>query len=203
MKKAIYELGPTGFSFELYIAELFKKQGYHVQIGQIVKGRCVKHEVDVSAEKADKHFMVECKFHQTGGIFCNVKIPLYVQARFKDIELEWQQQEGHGNKFHQGWVVTNTRFSLDAIQYGNCVGLYLLGWNFPHNDSLNKLIDSLRLYPITCLHSITATEKQQLLKKKIILCKEICNNKQLLLNIGITQNRIGIIMREATLLCDR
>lgn len=203
LKKAIFELGPTGLPFELFIAEMLKKQGYQVQVGQILKGRCVQHEVDVLAEKFEKHFMVECKFHQTGGIFCTVKIPLHVQARFKDIELEWQKQEGHESKFHQGWVVTNTRFSSDAIQYGICTGLNLAGWNYPQNGSLNKLIDSLSLYPITCLHSLTAAEKQQLLNVQIILCKDICNNERLLLSTGIAQNRIGVIMKEAKLLCDQ
>ena len=126
LKDAIFELGPAGFAFEHFISEILKHEGYTITLGTIVQGHCVTHEIDVIAIKEEQHFMVECKFHHNKGIFCNVKIPLYIQARFKDVEQQWLQLEGHQTKFHQAWVVTNTRFTKDAIRYGACVGLYLL-----------------------------------------------------------------------------
>ena len=203
LKSAIMELGPSGFPFEMYVAAVLQQQGYKTQTGVLVKGKCVMHEVDVIAEKGEYHCMIECKYHNHPGTVCDVKIPLYIHSRFKDVEASWVQLPGHEIKLHQGWVVTNTRFSSDAIQYGICTGLNLAGWNYPQNGSLNKLIDSLSLYPITCLHSLTAAEKQQLLNVQIILCKDICNNERLLLSTGIAQNRIGVIMKEAKLLCDQ
>lgn len=145
--------------------------------------------------------MVECKYHNHRGTICDVKVPLYIQARFKDVEQEWKNLPGHGTKFHQGWVVTNTRFSDDAIQYGTCAGLNLIGWNFPHQAGLKDQIDTLGLYPITCLTTLTKSEKQQLLKKKIVLCKEICRDTKHLSNIGISSSRIESIREEGHQLC--
>lgn len=201
LKEAIMELGPSGFPFEKYISEILKHQGFKTTVGEIVQGNCVSHEIDIIAEKDEKHFMIECKYHNTRGIICNVKIPLYIQARFKDIEVKWKNTPGHSEKFHQGWVVTNTRFSDDAIQYGTCIGLHLIGWDFPKYDSLKEQIDRSGLYPITCLTSLTAIEKQKLLDKNIVLSIEIFNNPTLLLSNGINQTRADIILKEVQTLC--
>jgi hypothetical protein len=201
LKKGLMELGPSGFPFEKFIAELLRYQGYNVKVGEIVKGKCVNHEIDVIAERDQQYFMVECKYHNLPGTICNVKIPLYVQARFKDVEFSWKAISGHEQKFHQGWLVTNTSFTRDAIQYGTCAGLHLLGWNFPKTNSLRDLIDELGLYPITCLMSLTKPEKQILLNKRIVLCQEVSTDEHVLLNAGIKPNRISIIMAEASRLC--
>ena len=202
LKRAIMELGPSGFPFEKYIAEILKTQGYRVKVGEIVRGQCVNHEIDVIAEKGEQHFMIECKYHNQPGTVCDVKIPLYIQARFKDVEAAWVKIPGHGTKFHQGWVVTNTRFTIDALQYGNCAGLNLLGWDYPHGNSLRNQIDKLKLYPITCLTTLTQAEKQTLLDKRIVLCKELCEDDRLLLDCGIIPSRIKSIMKEALELCE-
>lgn len=201
LKRAIMELGPSGYPFEKFVAAILHQQGYRIEVGQIVQGKCVKHEIDVIAEMDHHHFMIECKYHNQPGIFCDVKIPLYIQARFKDVEAEWKKLPGHANKFHQGWVVTNTKFSPDAIQYGNCAGLKLLGWDYPVKGSLKDLIDSLHLYPVTCLTSLTRLEKQQLLNRKIVLCKEVCDNKKHLEDIGLNSIRIKKIIEEGSQLC--
>ena len=145
--------------------------------------------------------MIECKYHNQPGIFCDVKNPLYIQARFKDVEAQWLQLPGHGTKFHLGWLVTNTKFSRDAIQYGTCVGLYLLGWDYPYKKGLKDQIDSLGLYPITCLTSITRYEKQKLLSSKIVLCREILGNEKLLSSIGLNQARTIRVLEEVEQLC--
>ena len=197
LKQAIMELGPSGYPFEKFIGEILRYQGYNIKVGEIVKGKCVNHEIDVIAEKEHHHFMIECKYHNLQGTFSDVKIPLYIQARFKDVEAAWIQLPGHRTKFHQGWVVTNTRFSSDAIQYGNCAGLKLLGWDYPQKESLKDLIDKLGLYPITCLTTLTKMEKQRLLDRKIVLCKEIVDNEKYLIQADVNPTRIKLVMEEA------
>lgn len=201
LKQAIMELGPSGFPFEKYVAEILKYQGYRVKVGEIVKGHCVNHEIDVIAEKGNQYFMIECKFHNLPGTNCDVKIPLYIQARFKDVEQQWKSIPGHGTKSHQAWVVTNTKFTGDAIQYGLCVGLHLLGWDFPHGNSLREQIDASGLYPLTTLTTLTLNEKQLLLDKKIVLCKEICSNPGLLSIAQIPAQRKKAIVNEVNFLC--
>lgn len=201
LKNAIMELGPSGFPFERYFAAILHSMGYRVQTGVILQGACVKHEVDVIAEKENYHEMVECKFHQQQGTFCNVKIPLYIHARFKDVEAGFSKSSLKNNTLHQGWLVTNTRFTTDAIQYGTCAGLKLIGWNYPKNNSLNNLIDKTGLYPITALTSLTKKEKQTLLSNNIVLCKEILNNPDLLKLAAIVLTKHEAILQEAKELC--
>ncbi|WP_242928452.1 ATPase [Pontibacter vulgaris] len=202
LKAAIMELGPSGFPFERYIGAILKHQGFDVQVGQIILGHCVSHEIDVIALMGDRHFMIECKFHNRPGFRCDVKIPLYIQSRFLDIEKQWLLIPGHGTKFHQGWVVTNTRFTSDAIQYGTCAGLHLVGWNYPPKHSLNEMIDAAGLYPITCLTSLTKAEKDKLLESDIVLCQELCDNEKLLHKLGISPERIPTILKEGYELCN-
>jgi Restriction endonuclease len=203
LKNAIMVLGPSGYPFERFIGELLKYQGFNVEVSKIVAGKCVNHEVDVIAEKDSHHFMIECKYHNQPGTVSDVKIPLYIQSRFLDVAEQWKRLPGHEQKFHQGWVVTNTRFTLDAIQYGNCAGLKLLGWDYPAKGSLKDLIDSFRLYPITTLTSLTLTEKKALLEMNILLCHELQGNQAALSQIGIKAQRIKTILDECLNLCQR
>lgn len=201
LKRGIMELGPSGYPFEKFISEILKYKGYTVSVGEIVKGKCVNHEIDVIAEQDHHHFMIECKYHNHPGTITDVKIPLYVQARFKDVEAAWVMLAGHASKFHQGWIVTNTRFTRDAIQYGTCAGLFLLGWDFPKKGSLKELIDNSGLYPLTCLTTLTKTEKAGLLGRGIVLCKDIVENENYLADVITKPNRMKSIVEEARQLC--
>lgn len=202
LKQAIMELGPSGFPFEMFVAELLKYKGYQTKVGVIVQGHCVKHEIDVIAEKDEHHFMIECKFHNHQGYASDVKIPLYIQSRFLDVEKQWKQLDGHAEKFHQGWVVTNTRFSDDAAQYGRCMNMNLVGWDYPKHNGLKDWIDGSGLHPVTSLTSLTQKEKQQLLDKKIVLCKTMHHNNALLQSIGVKPPRLQKVMDECAALCE-
>jgi hypothetical protein len=197
LRSAIMELGPSGFPFEKFIGEVLVCQGFHVEVGVVVKGHCVNHEVDVIAGKGNNIYLVECKFHNHYAAINNVKIPLYIQARFEDIKAAWKKLPAHVGKLHQGWVVSNTRFSSDAIQYAECMGLKLIGWNYPRKGNLQDLIESEGLYPLTCLTTLTKFEKQQLLDLKIVLCHELVQHPNYLEKIGVKSNRLKLVKDEA------
>jgi hypothetical protein len=202
LKKAIMELGPSGFPFEKFAGAILKNEGFDTKVGVIVQGQCVQHEVDVVAIKENKQYMVECKYHSDQGRFCNVKIPLYIQSRFLDVKEKWEKQKGHETVFHQGWVFTNTRFTTDAIQYGKCVGLMLLSWDYPYDNSLKQRIDKAGLHPLTALTTLTKAEKRKLLDKDIVLCKEVYENSYLLEEIGIDKLRQKKILDDSLELCN-
>ncbi len=201
LKQAIMELGPSGYPFEKYIAEILRYQGYDTKVGEVVQGHCVQHEIDVIAKIGNKQLMIECKYHNQPGIFCDVKIPLYIHSRFKDVEAEWIKNSLNKDLVYEGWVVTNTRFSNDAVQYGTCSKLTLIGWDYPLKGGLKDQIDILGLYPITCLTSLTKIEKRALLDKKIVLCQELIKNDKLLSLAEIKSSRIDIVLQEAHQLC--
>ena len=113
--------------------------GYEVKVGQVVQGQCVRHEVDVVAHNNHQQFMVECKYYNSQGKYCNVKVPLYIHSRFNDIRQMWKSTPGLENLSFHGWVVTNTRFTKDALDYGRCVGLRLVGWDYPRKEALKDM----------------------------------------------------------------
>lgn len=203
LKQAIMELGPSGFPFEKFVAELFKAQGYQVKTGQIMPGICVKHEIDVIAEKEGEHLLIECKFHNNSGYYSNVKVPLYIHSRFSDIHKRLEKIPENNLINFSGWVVTNTKFTGDAIQYGVCIGLHLLGWDFPREKNLRDLIDEQRLYPITSLLSLSKHEKNLLLDKDIVLCKSLMENEKMLKNIGLTNTtKVQQVLTECYKICN-
>lgn len=202
LKKAIMEFGPTGYPFEKYVGKILEYEGFKTDVGVVMQGHCVTHEVDVTALKTKEHYLIECKFHSDQGRICNVKIPLYIQSRFKDLEIHWLKQKDHSLKFHKGWVYTNTRFSSDAIQFGECAGLGLVSWDYPEKNSLKSKIDSSRLYPITALPSLSKQEKQKILNKGIVLCREVCDNPKLLDDLGMASSKKKNILKEANELCN-
>jgi hypothetical protein len=203
LKQAIMELGPSGYPFEKFVAEILKRKGYSVEVGVHVMGKCVQHEVDVIARSDHHQFMIECKYHNHRGIICDVKIPLYIHSRFNDVLAAWLRTADKEKIFYQGWVVTNTKFSKDAVSYANCSGLKLLGWDYPQEESLSKMIDDAGLYPITCLTLLTRAEKQFLLEKKIVLCSELCDRPQLLKDVGISDVKAMKVLEEVRTLCGK
>lgn len=201
LKKALMELGPTGFPFEKLVGKLMEHEGFATQVGVIVQGNCVQHEIDVIAQKENNHYMIECKYHSDQGRFCNVKIPLYIHSRFLDVEKQWERLKGHEAKLHKGGVYTNTRFTTDAIQYGKCVGLLMTSWDYPYGNGLKDRIDKSGLHPLTALTTLTKNEKAKLLDKGIVLCKELHENPTILDQIGISKTRQKNILDDSNVLC--
>ncbi|CAH8282348.1 ATP cone domain-containing protein [Mariniflexile fucanivorans] len=202
LKKAIYELGPTGFPFERFVSAVLQYSGYKTEVGKTLQGQCVTHEIDVLAHKDHQTIVVECKFHSDEGLNCNVKIPLYINSRYNDVKAHWNANPKNGSKLAEGWVVTNTRFTQDAIQYGKCVNLYLLSWDYPKNDGLKDRIDRLGLYPITVSTLLTNREKQFLLSRDIVLCRELIGDGFYLDHLGVSEIRKEKILNEIKMLCD-
>lgn len=197
LKNAILELGPSGFPFERYVSHLMEEEAYTTTVSVIVAGRCVNHEVDVIAENEKELIYQECKFHNKSTYTCNVKVPLYIHSRYQDItnkQLDLKQQSDKKISF---WIVTNTKFTGDAITYANCAGLQLLSWNYPPNEGIRERIDRSGMHPITCLTTMTKKEKHALLNNNVILCRHIMNDSAPLVKIGINPGRVSRIMGEA------
>lgn len=201
LKRAIMEIGPSGHPFEKLVGEFLKMKGFTAKVGETVQGVCVSHEIDVVAQKGDRHIMVECKFHNQPDTKSDVKVALYVQARFEDIQKQWQKQPDHGRKFHEVWLVTNTKLTSDAIQYASCAGIKAIGWSYPPNGSLQNLIESTGLHPLTCLTTLSSVHKRMLLDRGLVLCKEISENKIFLRELGLDESKMKQVEQEIDNLC--
>lgn len=196
LKRAIMDLGPSGFPFEDFVAEIFRKKGFVAETGKIVRGFCVEHEVDVVAWNDDKLIMVEAKFHNELGIKSDLKIALYVKARFDDLR-KVTFRYGKERQLDEGWLVTNTKFTSTAIEYGSCQGgLRMIGWNYPPVGNLHDMILESKLHPLTCLVSLNGREKKELLDKGVVLCKSILENPDLLIPLGFNTAKSQKVLEE-------
>jgi len=201
LKQGILDLGPSGFPFERFIGRILAHDGYTVQVGVTVQGHCVAHEVDVVADKDSQHYVVECKYHNTPGRICDVKVPLYIQARFLDVAEQWRTHPGNGTRHLQGWLVTNTRFTSDALQYGQCAGLRMVSWDHPAKGSLRDRIDRSGLYPLTCLGSLTKAEKERLLQRGLVLVRDVLEHPEALHDALVRPPRFAAVLADAEALC--
>ncbi len=196
LKKALLEFGPTGYPFEKFVGKLFEADGYKVETGVYVQGLCVQHEVDVVAQKGNKKFMVECKFHGDTRKKSDVKVALYIHSRFLDVSAKWKVDENNPEMVYKGMVVTNTRFSVDAMQFGKCAGMKVVSWDYPKGNSLKDWIDRAAYHPITSLASLKKKEKQFLLEKGIVLCRQLKEDFGVLKSLNLSNIRLKRIKRE-------
>lgn len=180
LRRAVMDLGPSGFPFEDFIAEILKTKGFQCVTRQTVLGKCVPHEVDVVAYNENKLVMVEAKFHNELGTKSDLKVALYVKARFDDLKENVFDYGGANRHITDCWLITNTKFSSTAIHYGVCVNLTMIGWNYPEKGNLQDMIEEEELHPITCLASLSQVDKKTLLGQRIVLCSDIKKNPKLL-----------------------
>lgn len=201
LKKSIMQLGPSGFPFEKYVAELFRFQGFESKNNLILKGKCVKHEVDILAEKGDQTFVIECKFHNRQGLKSDVKVAMYFKSRADDIRQGIEHSKEYKEKKILACLATNTRFSEDAIKYSKCENILLLSWDYPIHGSLKDRIELSGLYPITCLNSLRKSEIDSLLERGVVMAKDLLENESLLEPLRISKYRYTNILSEVGELC--
>lgn len=197
MKRAIAELGPEGFPFEKFIAEIFKAEGYEAVTDQTVQGHCVEHEVDVVAWKGNDLVMIEAKFHNEPGLKSDIKVALYVKARWDDLKGREYEYGGKMRPLTTFQLFTNTKFTDHAIRYAACSGLQLVGWNYPAKGNLEDLVMEVGLQPLTCLTTLSQAEKKVLLGAGIILCKQLISERSKLAEYGIDKSKIDDVIAEA------
>ena len=196
LKRAVQDLGPSGFAFEDFVAEILKEQGFKTKTDQTVKGFCVEHEIDVVAWNEKELIMIEAKFHNEQGTKSDLKVILYVKARFDDLLKVTFNYDGE-RKIDEAWLVTNTKFTSTAIEYGSCQGgIKMVGWNYPPIGNLHDMIIESKLHPLTCLVSLNGHEKKVLLDKGVVLCKTLVENPDLLEVTGLKDDEREKVLEE-------
>lgn len=193
LKKGIMDLGPTGYPFEDFVADVLKTEGYATNVRQILKGKCINHEVDIVAQKNNIKSMIECKFHNSNGNHTQVHVSLYTKARFDDLK--------DIHNFNDCWLVTNTAITPDALSYAMCNYIKVISWDYPEKESLRDLIEQSKLHPLTILTTLSPNHKQQLMMRHLVLCKDIISNPQVLVELNIPQSHIQKVIEESKFAC--
>ena len=196
LKRSLFELGPTGFPFEKYVAEIFKTQGFKTLTGQMVMGNCVPHEVDLVAWNDNKLIMGEVKYHNDPASKTDLKVALYVSARYEDIKQNIFDYSGMPQKVSEWYLITNTKFTDTAITYSVCNGVKLLSWTFPEEGNLHDLIEDTKSHPITCLTALDSGQKKMLIDRNVILCRDLHKNTDLMKELGFSSETIFSVLEE-------
>lgn len=197
LRQAIMELGPEGFLFEKYMEAILKEYGYAIKRGRMVKGKCVSHEIDLMAKKGSTSFIVELKYHNKRGMRSDVKVVMYLYARFLDIH------SGHGKESsHKPWLMTNTKFTKSAIAYAECMGVKMMGWRYPQTESLEQLIEEKGLYPVTVLPAVNRFVRDTLVEHGVFFAKDlsVLSSKEVQRKFGIRSDIAKKLVEQANTL---
>jgi hypothetical protein len=197
LKRAVLDLGPSGFPFESFIEQLFIAEGFETKVDVMVRGACVEHEVDVVVKKNGETTYAEAKFHNAAGFKTDLKTVLYVQARVEDIA----SQHTEDNNTVKGLVVTNTKFTSHALQYARCKGLELLGWDYPQGNNLHERLERAKIYPVTALTTLGKREKMALLSQRLVLCSALPQETRALAEAGVKGKKADAVLEEVSALC--
>ncbi len=202
LRRALFSLGPSGFPFEKFLARLFELQGYTTKTGTIIQGKCAPHEIDVAAYKEDHTFVAEAKFHARPGIKSDLQVAMYSYARLLDLkEARICQEDICGIK--EFWLITNTKFTTTAQEYGACTGLKMLSWDYPKRNNLHDRIQRAGIYPITVLQNITAAQAETLIAKDIILCTDILLHEHVLRHLHLPERKHQALLQEVKDICNK
>ncbi|MEM4554757.1 MAG: ATP cone domain-containing protein [Candidatus Anstonellaceae archaeon] len=200
LRNALLKLGPDGYPFETFIGALLKGRGYQTQLRQVLAGKCIQHEIDVIATRGEYEghpptkCIIECKFHNSIHYECHIQAALYTWARYLDVKE-------NNPDIKNCWLVTNTKFSMDVITYADCVGLKLLGWSFPKDESLQIRIEENKLYPITLMPSLSRRTFNLLHNTGIITIKEfLAKDDEFLRELSLGGKEILKLRHEAKMI---
>ena len=195
LRRALLEFGPTGFPFEDFISHLLRKEGYTVETRRIIEGKCVPHEVDVYASRKDECIAAELKYHNDPSYKTDVKVALYVKARYDDLMAV--PKGDRTCTVDRLFLITNTKFTSHAVEYATCTGIHLLGWSYPKEGNLYDRMTQAGVYPVTTLTTLRRAEKRFLVESGAVASDMLRERRDLLTAQRISSERVGEIIAEA------
>lgn len=196
LRRALLELGPSGHPFEDFISHLYRTEGWQVETRKTIQGRCVPHEVDFYASHPEQNIYLaaELKYHNDPSYKTDLKVALYVKSRFDDIFS--CDAVIRLCPINRGLLVTNTKFTSEAIAYAECAGVELLGWGHPTDNNLFTRMSRAKVYPITTLTRLTRAEKHLLIEKGVIAVDEVMRDHRILDPLHLSSERVGGLLAE-------
>ena len=196
LKKAMLRLGPSGYPFERFFANLLNFYDFETHVDVVEEGKCISHEIDVLAFKKDLVVAVECKYHSSPSRASDSKVAMYVNSRFKDLEEPLKKKYRKGN--FEGWLVTNTRLTNEAKRFARCYNFKSIAWRYPEDSGLEKMIEEKHLFPVTTLIGIKQNLLKTLLEHNIVLVRHLlATDEDTLLSFGFEQRKIKQLKKQA------
>lgn len=157
--------------FEQFVRLVLEAYGYEIKGNQLLRGRCVEHEIDGIVKKNNQIVCLEVKHHFNSHTYTGIGVCLEAQAALEDLKDGFARE--HTIKFNKAMIVCNTKFSDHAKQYAVCKGIELIGWSMPKNAGLERMIEDKKLYPITLLKNLDRKDEARLGDAGIVLLKQL------------------------------
>jgi len=171
LRKSLSLMNPKP-EFECYVQLVLRENGYEVTPSQLIRGRCVEHEVDAIARKDDLTYFVEVKHHYNYHTPTGLDESRIARAVLEDV-TEGYELELNNLRIDRAMIVCNTKYSDHAKRYGECRGILQIGWSSPPYHGLQEMIEENRLHPITCLKDLTKETREKLTSAGIVLIRQL------------------------------
>ena len=176
----------------------YRSNSGQVAPNQIIRGKCVEHEVDAIARKNGKTYVVEIKHHFEYHTLTGLDVGRIIRALFEDVK-EGFDQGFNDLRIDKMMAVCNTKYSEHAKRYGECRGINHIGWGYPTDHSLQMMIEEKKFYPLTYLEGVTHTMTERLVSAGIISLKELAEkeSEDLLRKTRIPKRELDPIIKKA------
>ena len=197
LREAISLLRPKP-DFENFVQLLLKEHGYKVIPNQIIRGRCIEHEIDAIVSKGGETILVEIKHHFDHHTRTNLDVPRQVRATFEDL-VEGFDLGLNSVDFDKALIVCNTKFSEHARQYAKCKGIECIGWSSPPGHGLEQMIEEKNLHPITLIRGLDTETEEKLGDNGILLIRQLAGRDpdELAKRTGIEKDELAILTKKA------
>ena len=184
--------------FEQYIVRLLSEHGYNVTRPQIVRGRCVEHEIDAAAGKNGETFYVEAKHHIWPHTFTGKDIFLQARATLEDL-VNGYESGFNTIHFNKAMVICNTKLSDHAMRYADCAQIEYICWKSPKDNSLEKLVENKQLYPVTVLKALDSRTEARFGDAGIVLLRELLDLsvEELSVRTKVSKDKIRKLVKRA------
>ena len=184
--------------FEKFVQTLLAYHGFEVTPNQIIKGRCVGHEVDAVARKDGVTYFVEAKHHSNYHTPTGLDESRIARAVLEDV-TEGFALGKNDVQIDRAMIVTNTRYSEHARHYGKCRGILQIGWSSPKTLALQNMIEEKKLYPLSCIKGLNREVKMKLVNSGIVLMKQLVEEKpaKIARETGVAKENIQRIIEKA------
>lgn len=197
LRKAISLLRPVP-DWEHFVQMLLGELGYTVTPNQILRGRCIEHEIDAVARKSNETFLVEIKHHYKYHTSTGLDVCRIIRATFEDITEGFDLGLNSIN-CTKTMIVCNTKLSNHAKQYAKCRDIDHIGWKVPIKYGLDRIIEEKKFHPITLIKNLDRKIEEKLGNKGIVLLRQLTESSisQLSKKTGVESYRFEKIVQKA------
>jgi hypothetical protein len=165
---------------------------------QVVRGRCVEHEIDGILRRGRHTIYLEVKHHFPPHVRVELDELLATNSVFQDL-VEGYETGHNTTRFTKALLVTNTSLTRHALRYARCRGIRYLTWNRPPGRSLERLIERKKLYPVTILKGVDQAMAEKLGDVGVILLRQLVEREpaELARATHITKRKLTSLAKRA------